>query len=325
METLKPATTLTEQIRLLRERGMDVDDPLARQWLASVSYYRLSGYWYVYRILDTHQETGKPSRLDNFDHGTTFADVASLYEFDRKLRTLIHDGMERIEIALRARIGELLVQTGPLSHRDPAKFRPEFEHAQWIATAERRVKRARKHSQSIEHYTKKYGDYPFWVLADALDFSDISKLYDGMLPEDQHSIAGSFGLTASTDQLSAKQKGKYYKRHPFARWCEQLTVLRNACAHHGRVWNRRLTPASTNALRTIPRLASMPEGQSDRLFGALLLMSLLIATISPGSTWPLKVRVLIETEYAPLPGRSVNELGFPDGWREVAPWSPAPS
>ena len=48
-EQVKDPTTIDEQIHILSERGMQVDADLARQWLRSVSYYRLSGYWYPYR------------------------------------------------------------------------------------------------------------------------------------------------------------------------------------------------------------------------------------------------------------------------------------
>lgn len=81
---------------------MRVDEDLARQWLRSVSYYRLSGYWYAYRVLPPSAEPREPERCDDFEMGTRFADVVSLYEFDQKMRTLIHDGIERIEVVLRA-------------------------------------------------------------------------------------------------------------------------------------------------------------------------------------------------------------------------------
>ena len=48
-EQVKDPTTIDEQIHILSERGMRVDADLARQWLRSVSYYRMSGYWYPYR------------------------------------------------------------------------------------------------------------------------------------------------------------------------------------------------------------------------------------------------------------------------------------
>ncbi|WP_281706614.1 Abi family protein [Corynebacterium argentoratense] len=91
---------------------MVVDEPSDRRWLSNVSYYRLSGYWYGYRVLPPDTDPKNPQRLDSFVSGTSFSDVVALYEFDRKLRTLVHDALERIEVALRARVGELLLSKG---------------------------------------------------------------------------------------------------------------------------------------------------------------------------------------------------------------------
>ena len=50
-------------------------------------------FWYPLRRVDTEEHVE-----DGFVPGADFADVVALYEADRKLRTLIHDGMERIEV-----------------------------------------------------------------------------------------------------------------------------------------------------------------------------------------------------------------------------------
>ncbi|WP_223875090.1 Abi family protein [Nanchangia anserum] len=304
---------------------MLIDEPLARQWLSSVSYYRLSGYWYTYRILPTPHDRRQPKRLDEFIPGTTFSEVAALYEFDRKLRTYIHDGMERIEVAMRTRIGELLVAKGALAYRDSSLFRDDFDHKSWLLTAHRRVERARKRNQAIAHYAAHYDDYPFWVLADVLDFSDISRLYDGLHIDDQRSISTSYGFIVDPTRLTAKQKRRYYRRDPLAGWLEQLTVLRNTCAHHGRVWNRHLTPASCNAFSTIEDLSSLPRHQSDQLYGALLVMAFMLNTISPGTSWHHKLRQLINTEFLQLPGRNPEEMGFPSDWQQLPVWRNASS
>ncbi|MBF0698363.1 Abi family protein [Actinomyces bowdenii] len=122
---LKPAMPVAQQIALLRERGMAIDEGLARQWFANVSYYRLSAYWHPARRLN-----GRGERSDTFIDGTTFSDVAALYEADRKLRTLMHDGMERIEITMRTRIAELLCIDDVLAYTDPGRFRNTFKHTE---------------------------------------------------------------------------------------------------------------------------------------------------------------------------------------------------
>lgn len=85
---------------MLRERGMSVDESLARQWLSNVSYYRLSAYWFLARLPNS-----AGGKMDAFHPGTSFKDAVALYEADRKLRTLIHDGIKRVEVAMRTRIG----------------------------------------------------------------------------------------------------------------------------------------------------------------------------------------------------------------------------
>lgn len=78
---LKPYKTIAEQIDLLRSRKMIIDDQsLAEQWLQTVGYYRLSGYWYTRRVMNP---PGSPTyRGDDFMPDTKFSDIAKLYEFD---------------------------------------------------------------------------------------------------------------------------------------------------------------------------------------------------------------------------------------------------
>jgi abortive infection bacteriophage resistance protein len=91
MEFAKPALTLDAQIALLVARGMTGDRALMKARLESVSYYRLSGYWFPFRKTD-----------DQFRDNTSFESVWERYVFDRALRLVVMDAVERIEIAVRA-------------------------------------------------------------------------------------------------------------------------------------------------------------------------------------------------------------------------------
>ena len=82
----KSALTFEEQLDQLKERGLVVDDQAhALSQLCTISYYRLSAYWYPFRIRDTHGEV-----TSDFVEGTNFDDVVHLYEFDRPLTTTSH-------------------------------------------------------------------------------------------------------------------------------------------------------------------------------------------------------------------------------------------
>lgn len=311
-EALKRFSTIDQQLQLLESRGLQVDSRQARRWLVAVGYYRLSGYWYTYR----RTEQASATRSDSFTGGVKFDDIARLYEFDRKLRTLLFDGTERVEVALRSSLGYVLGQRTPLAYRDRSAFRSTFDHAAWLGLAERRADRARRHNDSIRHHDSRYGgELPIWVLVDVLDLSDASRLFAGMESRDQRSVAESMGVTLDLTKLRSNQRKKALAVHPLAAWLEQLTILRNVCAHHARVWNRSLIPTGTPALRTVPELGGLPSGQSDRVWGAILVIAHVLQTTSPGSTWTTKVETLLTDSFIGLRDRHISEIGAPEDWR----------
>lgn len=307
---VKQAATIAEHIGRLRSRGMAVDAEVARQWLSFVSYYRLSAYWYPAR-----KQNPDGTRKDEFCSGARFSDVIDLYEADRKLRAVVHDGMERIEIAMRTRVGETLITSDPLDYTKPERFRPKFDHQQMMRTFEKRISRGRRNNEAIKHYRDRYDNqYPFWVLAEVLDFSDISRLYEGMFASTQRSIAETMGVVIDFDSLSKNQRSKAKRESPLVRWMEQLTIVRNACAHHARLWNKSFAPAPTAALRTLPQFATLPEGQSEQIFGALTVMANLIRVTSPGTSWPDKVTRLVHNHFLTNPLVNPRSMGLPGDW-----------
>ena len=85
----KDPLSIDEQITQLKERGLIIDDKKsAVHHLQTISYYRLAGYWW-------------PMQSDKQDHyfkpNSRFEDVILLYNFDRELRLLLFDVIERIE------------------------------------------------------------------------------------------------------------------------------------------------------------------------------------------------------------------------------------
>src|SRR5690606_30806773 len=75
---------------------LQIEDPeRAKRYLESVSYYRLSGY--MFHLQQKHDKT-------IFKDKTTFADIINLYTFDKKLRSIFIEYLERIEVCFRTRI-----------------------------------------------------------------------------------------------------------------------------------------------------------------------------------------------------------------------------
>jgi abortive infection bacteriophage resistance protein len=98
MKYSKVPFTPEEHITTLESRGLDITDKeRTKKYLSNVGYYRLTGYMYHLQSEDgTH----------HFKSGTSFNDVILHYQFDKKLRILILTYIERIEVALRAKLND---------------------------------------------------------------------------------------------------------------------------------------------------------------------------------------------------------------------------
>lgn len=104
----KPPLGLDELVDRLVDRGLTVPDrDRARRYLRHIGYYRLSPYTIPF-------QRGGPDHL--FRAGTGFDDVVDLYVFDRALRLLVMDALERVEVAVRAALTDHMSTTYGDSH-----------------------------------------------------------------------------------------------------------------------------------------------------------------------------------------------------------------
>lgn len=97
MKYTKLYSSPSELISILQNRGLDcTDTDNAIDILNSIGYYRLSGYFYPFLLTPKSEHIFKP--------GSTFGRTLKLYEFDRELRQLVFNQIERIEVAVRSAI-----------------------------------------------------------------------------------------------------------------------------------------------------------------------------------------------------------------------------
>lgn len=313
----KPYLTLAEQVDLLASRGMVVTDRQeTARWLSVVGYYRLSGYWYPYRQLSGEP----PTRSDQYIAGTTFDQVLALYHFDRYLKMHTLDALERIEVAMRFRVGYTLGKRGAYAHLGTANFDARFTrpHKDRPSTYEEwRDKLAAAQSRSKEdfvtHFEEKYdGRLPVWVASELLDFGGLSFLYDGMLRPDRDEIAAQLGV--------ANEQGG--NGRALANWMRVANYVRNVCAHHSRLWNRNLTDqVATKHLRTIPELSHLAapgkQHENARPFAALCVIAYLLDRVDPDNTYRSDIDSLIANRL-PATRRNAQEIGFPPDWASFA-------
>ena len=314
---LKPWLSLTAQLELLRGRGLQVDDTAAAlDYLGRLGYYRLSGYWYPMRAVDTvaSMQQGKTVRLDNFVPGSRFQNVVQLYVFDKKLRLLALDALERIEMAVRVDVAHVLGQQDPLGHTNPTCLHGNFtkkritqgpdagktHHQLWMAKYQRLVYQARK-QDFMKHHQQQYGVLPIWAAVEIWDFGLLSKLFAGMQFQDQQIIAHKYSAA----------DGK-----AFAQWLRSLNLIRNVAAHHSRLWN-------LNVLELSPLPKDWPaQLNTTRPFFYFCLMQHLLGQICPNSTWGQRLMTLLREDF-PLTNKnslSLDSFGVFAGWESWPLW-----
>lgn len=315
----RPWKSFDEQLALLRSRGLQIEDePGALAWLQRVGYYRLSAYWYPFRVFRHEQDAAsgqiRSVRTDDFMPGTTFEDAVALYDFDRKLRLLLADALERIEVSLRVEVAYRLGKVDTFAHLNPSAFHPSFStrpsrqgngtaFADWQAKYRGLVERSRE--DFVEHYRKRHGpDLPIWVAIEVWDFGAVSQLLGMMKVPDQQHIARRYGI----------EDWKV-----FASWVRSLSYLRNLVAHHSRVWNRNMVSEPSMPILTgLPWTAAF-SGKRDLLAKPFVYMAIarhLVRQVSPESDWPRRVAEHLQAFPTQASQRKleVSAMGTPSAW-----------
>ncbi|AWB35850.1 Abi family protein [Orrella marina] len=115
MKFNKPAFTDDQQLDQLIQRGVVCGDRAeALHYLGHINYYRLAAYWLPFEA-DHASHSFKP--------GTRFVDVLNLYIFDRELRLLVLDAIERVEVSVRTGWAYTLAHRyGPHAHLNACQW-----------------------------------------------------------------------------------------------------------------------------------------------------------------------------------------------------------
>ena len=310
MADLKPWKSVKEQLSILKSRGLLVDnEPAALNYLARIGYYRLSGYWYPMREIDSvaSQHEQRPVRTDRFIADSHFKDVVKLYVFDKKLRLLALDALERIELALRMDVAYLLGEKDPNAHLNPECLHGNFskraikkgknqgktEHQLWLDKYDTQLSRARR-EPFVQHHAAKYSNQlPIWVAIEVWDFGLLSRMFDGMQYADKNQIAQKYGLTDG---------------NTLAQWLRSLNFIRNVSAHHSRLWN-------INVLELSPCPANWQKMENTRPFMYFAIMAQLLAIICPNSSWASRLVELLHSHPMTRNGAlALEDFGICSDW-----------
>jgi len=318
MEFNKQPLSYQDQLEVWKKRGLIItDEARAIRYLTNVSYYRLSAYAIPLQ-----------SEKDKFYEGTTFNDILNLYIFDRELRLIVFNAVERIEIAIRSIIiQKLAMKYGShwqdnreifkpakeiLNKRTNRKFILDvFEDIQKII---RDAGREKNPETFIKHYKENYTkpvNPPSWMCLEILTLGQLSRLYDSLKHNaDKNEIAQHFNL--------------YHKS--FGSWLHTLTYARNIACHHGRLWNREFgIPAVWPKNMKNNWLTNDFKSITSRPFYTLGIIKYFLNTVNPTHSFKENLVNLIKK----YPDTPIQYMGIPsiDGksdklinWEEQDLW-----
>lgn len=293
----KQALTLREQVELLRLRGMSItDDAKAEHYLGFINYYRLAAYWLPFEA-DHSTHTFRP--------GTTFDLVLDHYVFDRNLRVLLIDAIERVEVAVRTQFAYRLAHAyGPHALLDPGLFQAKasgWSYRRFCQSLEQDVQDSKE--TFVEHLRSKYAEPlpPVWAAVEIMTLGQLSKWFANLKHgSDRNRVAHVFDF----DELN------------FVSFLHHLVFIRNLCAHHSRVWNRQFAFSfKIPRHRPVAVLSSLNSAAPKKLYNTLVMLAYLLDKVSPGHHWKQRLRDLLRDHAV-----SQTAMGFPADWPNRAIW-----
>lgn len=291
----KEYKTPAELVGLLKSRGLIIaDEEKAKAYIENIGYYRLSAYMHPFLTL--------PKENHIYKEGTSFRQVLSLYRFDKKLRMLLLNEIEKVEIAIR----EAVMNTAVEMTGDKYWLVNEehFANQKTFCDTKRTIDgEYRKSTEDfIQHFKQTYSDPypPAWIMGELLTLGNVNMVYRNLKADKiRKRISQRFGLQPMVMES----------------WITALTLLRNACCHHSRVWNKRnlilpVWPRRTSA----PWLSCAPDPQSP--YYSICIVKYFLGVVSPGNDMRDKMEHLLGS----FPEIEASAMGFTAQWQQEPLW-----
>lgn len=288
MKFNKVPKTIDEQIELLLSRGMIIrDKKKARDILTQINYYRLSAYWLPFE--EDHQNHIFKSKTD-------IEDVLNLYIFDCKLRLLVLDAIETIEVSCRTQWAYFMAHNhGSHSHLNVTLARNLSHWNSNIDSLKKEIERSKE--VFIEHYRSKYTEPdlpPVWAVSEVMSLGSLSRWFTNLKPIN-----------------TRKQIASQYKinHQVLASFLQHLTEIRNISAHHSRLWNRKFTITFTFPNKPKALAKQLNKVENRRLFNTLVMCAYLLDIIDQNNSWRKQLVTLLEKHNI-----NITLMGFPSNY-----------
>lgn len=293
----KIAEPYPRTIHRLWNKGLIIDNRGdAESALKTIGYYRLLIYM-------RHFQSNTAPR--NFLPRSKFSSIVALYNFDREIRLLTLNAIEKLEVALRTAIINPLAELHtPHWYLDTSHFDGEIKfHGVLGKIIQGAGKEGHtKRGLAMIHYYNKYHAPvlpPIWLVCEKLTFGALSHFF-AALRIDRRKIVGRYIWS--------------YPENLLVSWFHALTNLRNICAHQDRLWNNPITAFPPEAHKTYSADFTAPTS----FYSRAVVIQLLMRELGLNGWWRDSLLALLAS-CAHVDPRM--HLGFPRGWEARPAWA----
>lgn len=315
---LKPFQTHNQQLRILRSRGLTVNNgSSAKRILENEGYYNvINGYKDLFLVLDS---TGSPVFPEQYIQGATFEEVHNLYILDRELRNITLKYLLIFEKSVKSKISYQFSKKHKLvnAYLDMKNFttnpRQLKQVLKLITTLSNVITNHSDRNGPIKHYLDNHQEVPLWVLSNNLTLGNIQNFYMCLEDSLKDQIARDFSIIYKKTYNVTQQ----FSKESLIDVLKTANLFRNVCAHEERLYNFRLNRPARNSHNS--NLLSIP---SQYLAGNLFTMIAYLKLVITNKEHKSLVRNIshlftkYENDFTSINfDRILTEMGFPPNWQ----------
>lgn len=323
MNSQKPFKTYNQQLKILRNRNIDIaDGSKAIRILKREGYYNIvNGYKEIF--LDPVQTEQKGE--DWYKNGTKFDHLYALYDFDRSLKRCLLGYILKMETFLKTQIAYFFsdeyrqnfsyLDINNFDSSDPPAVTKLIAKVSNVIT-NNSVEKIQ--GGQVFHYLSNYKELPLWVLINKMTLGETYHLFDVLqapiktkiLEEIVHMYEHEYHTSITYNINDTRNLSEIFKF---------INDFRNICAHDARLFNtvvrrsRGKIPRITHFHRNSPLLFK------SRLFDCIVILGLFLSR-NDYKKLVSQIESSLEGLQKHLPSNTYNmvliQMGFSKNWKQ---------
>ena len=221
-----------------------------------------------------------------------------------ELRAALMYLLESIEVSMRTYIGYFHAKKyGALGYLKASSFEDKERFDKFTDDYKNAIEEYGDKEVFVKHHNDVYdGKFPIWVLVELMTLGSLSRLFKN-LPKDIR------------DEICKSNYGKINDEY-IGNWLQGCTILRNICAHRGRIYNRQIpfTLRLGKADKKIFHDNHISINKAGKqLFAYLIVMKKLVPDNEVWNTFTERLSNLTKK----YPFVRLDFYGFTNDWKEI--------